>query len=77
MELFLRPDENDARCFNLEFIPFEFIDEIFGGHTKKMYGNLYKCGEDTEKEHYVTYYPIVSEKLDFHRPEFFGEFVLE
>lgn len=58
-------------------IPFEFIDRIYGTHTKRMYGNLYKCGEDTPKEHYISYYPLGSNIEDFHRPDFFGEFVLE
>ena len=56
-------------------IPFEFTDRVFKGHTDTMYGNLYKCGG--ENQHYVSYYPVQTEKPDFHRPEFFGEFVLE
>jgi len=59
------------------FIPFELIDGLFGSHTKTMYGNLYKCGEDTEIVHFVSYYPVPTTKPDFHRPEYFGEFVLE
>ena len=120
MELFLRPNENDARYLNFEFnafntlslgcrkerndkivpdvkntyfnpqsyvekglwilqyfIPFEFIDELFGGHTNKMYGNIYKCGEDVKRNHFVTYAPIDTPKPDFHRPEYFEEFILE
>lgn len=57
-------------------IPFEFIDRIYGGHTQKMYGNLYKCGEDTEREHYLSFYPLDPNRVDFHRPEYFGEFIL-
>ena len=68
----------DDKRWTLQFcIPFEFIDEIFGGHTKTIYGNLYKCGDQTQNTHYATYYPITTEKPDYHRPEFFGEFVLE
>ena len=68
----------DDKKWVLQFcIPFEFIDEIFGSHTKTIYGNLYKCGEETEVEHYATYYPIETEKPDYHRPEFFGKFVFE
>lgn len=64
--------------WTLQFaIPFSYIDEIYGGHTDVMYGNLYKCGEDTEIEHYVTYYPVKTENPDFQRSEFFGEFKLE
>ncbi len=58
-------------------VPFSYIDSTFGGHTKTMYGNLYKCGVDTEIRHYCTYAPINTEAPDFHRPECFVEFVLE
>ncbi|MBR5157868.1 MAG: hypothetical protein IKW59_08905 [Clostridia bacterium] len=68
----------DDKNWVLQFtIPFGYIDEVFGGHTKTMYGNLYKCGGETERRHYATYYPINTEKPDYHRPEFFGKFVLE
>ena len=84
----IHPDKNkeyfnvqtyvDEKKWVLQFvIPFELINEIFGGYTKEMHGNLYKCGEDTKKEHYITYYPITCEKPDFHRPECFGQFILE
>ena len=59
------------------FIPFEFIDGLYGGHTKKMYGNIYKCGEDVARKHFVTYAPIDTPPPDFHRPEYFAEFELE
>ena len=68
----------DDKRWVLQFcVPFEFIDEILGGHTKTMYGNLYKCGDETNSIHYATYYPVKTEKPDYHRPEFFGEFVLK
>lgn len=59
------------------FVPFEFVDEIFGCHTQKMRGNLYKCGGDTVKTHYISYYPIHTDSPAFHSPQFFGEFILE
>ena len=68
----------DDKRWTLQFcIPFEIIDEIFGGHTTTIYVNLYKCGDETQNTHYATYYPITTEQPDYHRPEFFGEFVLE
>lgn len=68
----------DDKRWVLQFcVPFEYIDEIFGVHTKTMYGNLYKCGDETQNPHYATYYPITTEEPDYHRPEFLGEFVLE
>lgn len=68
----------DADKWTLQFvIPFEFIDRVFGSHTKTMYGNLYKCGEETVKEHYASYYPVDPLRIDFQLSEYFGEFVLE
>ncbi len=68
----------DDKKWVLQFyVPFEIMDKIFGGHTKTMYGNLYKCGDETATPHYATYYPVGTEKPDYHRPEFFGEFILE
>ncbi len=61
----------------LFMIPFSYIDEVFGQHTKVMRGNLYKCGEETLREHYGSYYPLHPTEIDFHRSEYFGEFVLE
>ena len=66
----------DEKYWILQYtVPFAYIDEVFGGHTKQMYGNIYKCGG--EKPHYATFYPVNTEKPDFHLPETFGSFVLE
>lgn len=35
--------------------------------------NFYKCGDDLPDPHYLTWNMIETEKIDFHRPEFFGE----
>ena len=68
----------DDKKWVLQFcIPFEFIDGIFGTHTKTIYGNIYKCGDETANIHYATYYPILTEEPDYHRPEYFGKFILE
>ncbi len=79
----------DRDCFNIiskveedlwtlqYVIPFDLIDKIFGGHSKNMKGNLYKCGDETERVHFLSYYPIKTEAPDFHRSEFFGDFILE
>lgn len=39
--------------------------------------NFYKCADKTKKPHYVSWQPIKTSKPDFHRPEFFGELILE
>ena len=34
-------------------------------------GNIYKCADKSPTPHYMTLFEIISEKPDFHRPEFF------
>lgn len=58
-------------------VPFAFMDEKVGGHTSKMFGNFFKCSEENVEPHWLTWCPISTEKPDYHRPEFFGELLLE
>lgn len=39
--------------------------------------NFYKCGDELETPHYVTWNPIKTKQPDYHRPEFFGEIYFE
>ena len=39
--------------------------------------NFYKCGDKTQKPHFLSWQPIPLPKPDFHCPQFFGEIVLE
>ncbi|MCT1458480.1 carbohydrate-binding family 9-like protein [Aestuariimicrobium sp. p3-SID1156] len=41
-----------------------------------MEANFYKCGDDTEVEHYGAWNPITAETPAFHRPEEFGRLEL-
>ena len=34
--------------------------------------NIYKCGDNLPKPHFLSWQPIKTEKPDFHHPEFFG-----
>ncbi|MFA6730325.1 MAG: carbohydrate-binding family 9-like protein [Eubacteriales bacterium] len=64
------------------FLPFSAIEKLFGvggdffipGTVFK--GNFYKCGDETETPHYGSHFPINLPEPDFHRPEFFGDFVI-
>jgi hypothetical protein len=38
--------------------------------------NFYKCADKTKQPHFLSWQPIRLPKPDFHRPEFFGEIVL-
>ncbi|MBQ6468978.1 MAG: hypothetical protein IJJ50_02870 [Lachnospiraceae bacterium] len=57
-------------------IPYSFIRMFFPSFSPHrgdiMYGNFFKCGDLTEKEHYLSWNPVTSERPDFHRPQDFG-----
>ena len=57
---------------------YEMIEKVFGKNILEegFVGNLYKVGEHTASPHYGMWAPIDWEKPDFHRPEFFGNFVI-
>jgi len=61
-------------------VPMELISEIYHIDALKKGDrftcNFYKICEDPSIEHYASYAPIISEKPNFHLPEFFGEAIL-
>ena len=81
-----RRNENTAAKTNAAaavgyFFSFEVLDKLFGkvdyvsGYTFK--GNFYKCGDETDYPHFGMWNPVGTEKPDFHRPEYFGELIIE
>ena len=46
---------------------------IHAENAAKLSANFYKCGDKTREPHYLSWNPVLTEKPDFHRPEFFGE----
>ncbi len=69
-------------CWTGEYkIPFSFIASKIDGYelakNKRIKTNLYKCGEKTEYEHYISYFHIPLEKPEFHCPQYFGEMIVE
>lgn len=46
--------------------------EINSGHS--FTGNFYKCGEDGDNPHFLSWNKITLPKPDFHCPSFFGKF---
>jgi len=53
-------------------IPKELIGVEQGDlRVFQVEGNLYKCADFAEEPHWLTVFPIKSEKPDFHRPESF------
>lgn len=69
-------------CWSVEYkIPFAFIEKIYGKleykKGKRMEANFYKCGDGAKYPHYGSWNEIVAPQPDFHRPECFGEIILE
>ena len=55
----------------LKFIRLFYPDYVFSGELE---ANVYKCGDKTEKTHYLAWNPISLDTPNFHCPEFFGKF---
>lgn len=62
-------------------IKYDFIKkyypEFMAEDCSYIKGNIYKCGDKTPVEHYLSYFEVGCEKPDFHRPEYFGKFKVE
>ena len=62
-------------------LPDGTIKAVFGKDGLKsgdvLAANFYKCGDETEVPHFESWSRIILEKLDFHRPEFFGRLIME
>ncbi|HHW32475.1 MAG TPA: hypothetical protein GXX20_12540 [Clostridiaceae bacterium] len=75
-------DKYNGKYWTVQYsIPFTFIEKYYGKIEFKsgyrMEANLYKCGDCSHQEHYGCWNPILIEKPDFHRPDYFGDFILE
>lgn len=53
-------------------IPMSLIDTDIMTNYTTLYGNFYKCGDETANPHYVSWSVIKTEQPDFHQPDFFG-----
>lgn len=58
----------------LSFLRLFIPNVAFAG---TLLANVYKCGELTEHEHYLSWNPVTSETPDFHRPGDFGLMIFE
>jgi hypothetical protein len=64
------------------FLSLDLLKKVFGeinlNSGAEYRANFYKCGDDTEIEHYVTWSPInVLPYPDYHCPNQFGKLILE
>lgn len=63
-------------------ISFSLLEKVYGispsvfGSGYRFRGNFYKCGDSTDIPHYGMWNPVETDKPDFHRPEYFGDFVI-
>ena len=58
-----------CKILDVKSIPF--------GKGYAFRGNFYKCGDETPIPHYGMWNPVGTEKPDFHRPEYFGDFIID
>lgn len=58
-------------------VPFEFLKKYIKGYEFKkeaiLKANVYKCGDDTEFEHYGCWGMVDRDDPDFHTPQYFKE----
>lgn len=54
-------------------IPFKLMQIDPANLPEKLMANFYKCADDTDSPHFVSWNAVGTEKPDFHRPEYFGE----
>ena len=62
-------------------IPLSLLRQVYGDAEFKpgcgIRGNFYKCGDETRAPHYGSWNPIQNPTPDFHRPECFGDLVIQ
>lgn len=58
-----------------EVVPFALLG--LESAPKSINANLYKCGDNCQKTHFLSWSPIALPKPNFHCPEFFGTIELE
>ena len=67
--------ESDAKDgdWTLKFyIPDAFLIEKVGKIASVCKGNFYKCGEETDHSHFITWCEVEVDNPDYHIPDFFG-----
>ena len=58
----------------MEVIPYESFG--YSSKPESIKANLYKCGDNCDQPHFLSWSPIGLPKPDFHCPEFFGKIEL-
>jgi len=82
LEMKTAVDRGDAEArWQVRFIlPYELLAAIFGlkraGPLNAIRCNFYKCGDKLKRPHWGSWSPVLTERPDFHRPEYFAEAVI-
>ncbi len=63
-------------CVGIPLSLIEVTPEMLSA-TCCLRGNFYKCGDATAYPHFISWNPIPTEQPDFHRPEYFGELIMD
>lgn len=58
-------------------IPLDLLGLDSNNLPEKVYGNFYKCADETVNPHFVSWSPIDLPEPNFHCPEYFGELIFE
>ena len=67
--------EGENSWWVAELIPFEAIGLTERPHSLRA--NLYKCGDNLHRPHFMSWSPIALDKPNFHCPDYFGELIFE
>lgn len=61
------------------YVPYKafFLHQIGSLDGKTITANFYKCGDDLQTPHFLSWNPIPIAKPDFHRPDHFGTLEME
>lgn len=54
-------------------VPESFVLEYFSTIQDEWKGNFYKCGDETESVHFLSWSEVKEEKPNFHCPKWFGK----
>ena len=74
----VEPELTEDTEWSIQYrLPFELVEHFAPSFVKpssgvKWRGNLYKCGDETSKPHWLTWNVIEREQPDFHVPSSFG-----
>ena len=52
-------------------------DEVNEWSGKTMRANFFKCGDETDTPHFLSWNPVGTKRPSFHQPEYFGRLVFE